>query len=244
MCGITGFYSENKEYTLKELEEITDVISHRGPDSSGYFNDDYCFLGHRRLSILDTTKNGNQPFFSHCGRYVMVFNGEVYNFKEIAKKYDFQLNTSSDTEVILELFVKNGNDFVNELNGMFAICIYDKFSRKIYIFRDRLGIKPLYYYYKNNFFAFSSELKSLKRILKKDLTINKNAISNFLYQGYIPEPLTIYKEIQKFPSGSLGLLEENNFIIKKYWKNKSLIDSKTTVNELDAKNKLTELLES
>ena len=153
MCGITGFYS--KKLSLENLQEMTNKLSHRGPDSKGYYFKNNIGLGHRRLSILDLSENGSQPITSHCGNYIMIYNGEVYNYKEIANQLKINnWKSTSDTEVILEAFVKWENEFVHKLNGMFAIAIYDLKKNKISLFRDRIGIKPLYYYHKNGQFIF------------------------------------------------------------------------------------------
>jgi asparagine synthase (glutamine-hydrolysing) len=131
MCGITGFYSIPQKFSEEDLHIMSNAISHRGPDASGYFlNEDQTVgLGHRRLSIIDLSAAANQPMTSHNGRYVMVFNGEVYNFKEIARQLDIVPHTSSDSEIILEAFVLKGPSCVHLLNGMFAIAIYDKHEK-------------------------------------------------------------------------------------------------------------------
>ena len=125
MCGISGYYTLNNSFSSNDLHITTKSLGHRGPDASGVFAEDRAGLGHTRLSILDTSKSANQPMHSHEGRYVISYNGEVYNFKEIARAFNIIQRTGSDTEVILELFIKKGGDFVHELNGMFAIAIYD-----------------------------------------------------------------------------------------------------------------------
>ncbi|MEX2589059.1 MAG: asparagine synthetase B, partial [Chitinophagales bacterium] len=202
MCGISGFLSFDRRFSKPDLESMTDCLVHRGPDASGYYYDNTIGLGHRRLSIIDLSDNANQPMHSRCGRYVMVFNGEIYNFRELAKALNSDLKTHSDTEVLLESFVKWGPGFVEKLNGMFAFAIYDKRDELLYVYRDRMGIKPLFFYRHDNDFVFASELKSLKQLpsLEKG-GINKQAINDFLYMGYIPAPLSIYQNIQKFPSG-------------------------------------------
>ncbi len=244
MCGIVGFYSKDNQYTNEHLLAMNDVIAHRGPDASGYFNDKHCYLGHRRLSIIDTSESANQPFYSHCNRYVMVYNGEVYNFKELAAKYKIVAKTSSDTEIVLTLFTKLGVSFVSVLNGMFSITIYDTTEKQLFLFRDRVGIKPLFYYQSEGLFAFASELKSLKKLLNKKLSINKTAVSDFLYLGYIPEPNTIYEEIKKFPSGSYAIVKGGALEIKKYWDNAEKIDAQIISDEHNAKHTLKELLVS
>src|SRR5690606_20518200 len=138
-------------------------LRHRGPDANGYFltsnNNITIGLGHTRLSILDLSDSANQPFYSSCGRYIIIYNGEVYNFKELQRAFGVDTRTTSDTEVILELFVRIGTSFVSHLNGMFAIVIYDKSNHKLFLFRDRIGVKPLFFLKDEAGIIFSSELK-------------------------------------------------------------------------------------
>ena len=145
MCGIAGFKS--KKHTKEDLVNMTYTLTNRGPDAEGYYFNAHknIGLGHKRLSIIDLSDAANQPMMSHCGRYVLVYNGEVYNFKKIAEKLgNIDWKTSSDTEVILEAFAEWGLDFVHELNGMFALAIYDKKEDQIILLRDRMGIKPIF----------------------------------------------------------------------------------------------------
>ncbi len=244
MCGIVGYYSENNKFSKSELTESTRALINRGPDAEGYFYDDVTGLGHRRLSVIDLSESANQPMYSPCGRYVIVYNGEVYNFREIAKMLAVKLRTSSDTEVILQSFIKWGTQFVSMLNGMFAIVIYDKQERKLHLFRDRIGIKPLYYYWDGDNFAFASELKALMKFhfININKRINDKAINQFLYLGYIPEPDTIYRDIYKFPSGSYALFYNNNLKITPYWNIKEKIRNNTIDNYKEAKQKLNELI--
>jgi asparagine synthase (glutamine-hydrolysing) len=187
--------------------------------------------------------------YAHNGRYVMVYNGEVYNFKEIEKElrftnYDLRFQTSSDSEVILEAFSILGSDFVHKLNGMFAIAIYDKVEKSYYFFRDRVGIKPLYYYWDGHNFAFASELKALKKVefINKNISIDFVAVNEYLHLGYIPEPHSIYKNIYKFPSGSWAKLSSKGLEIKKYWNIDDKISDKLITDENEAKEILKELL--
>ncbi len=243
MCGIAGFYNSN--FNKQDLLALRETLMHRGPDAQGVYFDATKKVGlaHTRLSILDLSKAANQPYYSKCGRYVMVYNGEIYNYKELAKKHKLNTLTTSDTEVILELFVKLGAGFVHELNGMFAIIIYDIVSEDIYLFRDRIGIKPLYYYINNKSLVFASELKSFKE-LSLSLSINKNAIANFLLVGYIPHDKTIYNEIKKVPSGSYIKVNKGDFEIKNSWKPNQIISKETVSNEQEAKTTLKGLIES
>ena len=247
MCGIAGFYCKNNVdfVSREELEEMTTIIEHRGKDSRGVIFSDNFGLGHQRLSIVDLSNNAQQPMNSASFRYVCVFNGEVYNFQSIAKDLNLTQKTQSDTEVVIEAFAQWGLSFVNKLNGMFAIAIFDRQEEKLYLFRDRLGIKPLFYYWDGSRFAFSSEIKSLLTInyIRNNRKINKVAISPFLHLGYIPEPNTIYQNIHKFPSGSCGIISETGFRIESYWKVEGSLRSNVIKNFEEAKFKLKNLIE-
>lgn len=217
MCGIAGFLSPS--LSQKDLHSSTLAQHHRGPDSHGFFYDEQYNIGlaHNRLSIIDLSEAANQPMFSENEDYVCVFNGEIYNFQELRQRFpEYPYQTSSDTETLLALFTQFGTDIVNHLNGMFAIAIWDKRNEKLFLFRDRLGIKPLFYYSKDGEFMFSSELKGLKS-MNKDLTISKDILAEYLHFGYIPEPHTIYQNTFKFPSGSFAEVDINGITITKYW---------------------------
>ena len=248
MCGIAGYYSFSNKFSEDELHDMTNSIAHRGPDACGYFKDDTIGLGHRRLSIIDLSENANQPMHSLDGRYVMVYNGEVYNYREIStelkqnKKIDFR--TSSDSEVILEAYAWYGPDFVQKLNGMFAIAIYDKEKKELFVCRDRIGIKPFYYFWDGENFAFASELKALKKLAAIPLEINKNAIYQFLHLGFIPSPQSIYKSIKKLESGSWLKISKNNCETHKYWSVNKQVSEKIITSEKEALVKLSDLLMS
>ncbi len=239
MCGITGFFSSNNNFSESDLRCMTQMLYHRGPNADGYFFDGVCGLGHRRLSILDLSEQANQPM--HSSNFTIVFNGEVYNFHEIAKDLQLKLRTSSDTEVILEAFIKKGIDFVHELNGMFALAIYDKTKQELYLLRDRIGIKPLYYFWDGKRFAFASELKSLSQLQQE---IDQTAIHDFLHLGYIPAPKSIYKNIFKLPAGSWLKISKQGLEIKKYWNLKDKISQNLLTDEIEAKEQLHNLLKS
>ncbi len=248
MCGISGFYSLKKQFSETDLHSMTNVMSHRGPDAAGFYlnEEKTCGLGHRRLSIIDLSAAANQPMFSHSERYVMVFNGEVYNFQEIAKQLNISARTTSDSEIILEAFEKRGAEFVNLLNGMFAIAIYDKQEKSLHLFRDRLGVKPLYYFFDEGDFCFGSEIKSLVEIesVKRAVKIFKLAVSTFLYAGYIPEPFTIYDKVHKLPAGSYAVVKDGEMKISSYWKPEEKITAAVATDFDSAKKELKELLTS
>jgi asparagine synthase (glutamine-hydrolysing) len=225
MCGITGFVSKRKEKNRESIHVMTACLDHRGPDAEGYFSneDTTVYLGHRRLSIIDTSDVANQPMYSNCGRYVLVYNGEVYNFKILATKLENHTwRTHSDTEVVLELFGRFGVECFSWFNGMFVLCIYDRQTQEIIIARDQLGIKPLFYYYDSCCFVFGSELKAVRNYLKINnipLQVNRQSIPYFLHLGFIPEPLTIHLGIFKFPAANYGVIEKDSTQIKltQYW---------------------------
>ena len=246
MCGIAGFLNRTSVSPLTEdmLRSMTTCLAHRGPDADGFYFDRKVGLGHRRLSILDLSSAANQPMFSHNERYVTVFNGEVYNFQEIRDRLSLQTRTTSDTEVLLEAFVRLGPAFVQELNGMFAIAIYDKITGQLDVFRDRLGKKPVYYYLDANTFGFASELKSLVNLapIRQRLTIDKDAVQQFLYLGYIPRPLSIYKEIRKMDSGTHIRVTATDFAERRYWKLEEQLTPQLLSDEVEAKRQLHELL--
>jgi len=239
MCGITG----NIGFRKGVLENSLTKLDHRGPDNKQIFSDENkrIQLGHTRLSIIDLDDEANQPFHSANGRYVMVYNGELYNYKELANKHALALKTKSDTEVILELFIKLGKDFIHQLNGMFALAIYDKQEDTTYLFRDRMGIKPLYYFSDSGSLSFASELPALLELTPKT-EISKGAASLFLHRGYIPEPLTIYKNIKKFPSGSMGIFKGEKLSIEPYWKAEDQIASECYSDEKKVITTLEEIL--
>lgn len=248
MCGIAGFYSFDRKFSDTDLKRMTDSIAHRGPDADGFYldTDAGVGLGHRRLSILDLSTAANQPMQSHCGRYYICFNGEVFNYQEIAQQLGIKCKTTSDTEVILEAFILKGPDFVHLLNGMFAIVIYDTAERAFYVFRDRLGIKPVLYYWQDGDFVFASEIKALLQIKQIDQSksTKKESVFTFLNSGYIPEPHTIYNNISKLPAGSFAVIKDRRLEIKSYWKPEEKIKAETIKDFATAKSQLKELLES
>jgi asparagine synthase (glutamine-hydrolysing) len=193
MCGITGFNWNHED----KVKEMTDCIAHRGPDSEGHYTDSDVSLGHRRLSILDLSELGRQPM--KYKDLIIVFNGEIYNYLDIKKDLidlGHSFNSKTDTEVLLHAYDQWRESFVEKINGMWAFCIYDKKEKKLFLSRDRFGIKPLYYYFDSDKFIFSSELKA---IVKHDLNlkIDKKALNFYFYQKYIGADLSIYKQVKK-----------------------------------------------
>jgi asparagine synthase (glutamine-hydrolysing) len=218
MCGIAGFIDKLKNAGI--LEEMCSSISRRGPDDRGSLFDGGVALGHLRLSIIDLSQAGHQPM--RFENLVIVFNGEIYNYKEIQKDligegYHFQ--SSSDTEVVIKAFHCWGTACVSRFIGMFAFAVYNKTQEAIYIVRDRAGVKPLYYYHKEDRFAFGSELKSLKPYLSKEerSEIDTNALSSFLSVGYISNDDSIIKSVKKLPPAHYLKFSRGQLEVIRYW---------------------------
>ncbi len=247
MCGLAGYFSTKNFFTRENLEAMTATLEHRGPDSHGFFQQDSVGLGSRRLSIVDLSERANQPMHSANGRYVAVYNGMVYNFGEIGAGLMQSAGrsapvTSSDTEIVLEAFVQYGPSFVEMLNGMFVIAIYDKIADELHIFRDRLGIKPLYYYWDGANFAFASELKGLRVVPQIPKVVNKGVIRDFLHFGYIPTPYSIYEKIYKMNSGTRLKISKAGLEEYKYWDIRNCIKEKMVTDSEEALVKLSDLL--
>ena len=202
MCGIVGIYSSQaKDRTPEILNKMKDAIRHRGPDDEGSYFDGPIALGHRRLSIIDLS-TGKQPISNQDQTLTTVFNGEIYNFQSIReqlKEYSFQTHT--DTEVLVHFYDQKKEKMLADLNGMFAFAIWDKKQNELFIARDRLGIKPLYYYFKDGLFIFASEIKALLKHPAVSRDLSFQAISQYFAFDYVPAPLTIYENIFKLPAG-------------------------------------------
>ncbi len=217
MCGICGFVSSKSI----DIDKMNQTIIHRGPDAQGKFIDNNLALGHTRLSILDLNEASNQPMISQNGRFIIVYNGEVYNFLELKKELKslgVKFFKESDTEVILEGFAYWGIKIFEKLNGMFAFSIYDKLMQKLYIVRDRFGIKPLYYYKNGNDFIFGSEIKAILASKVVQTKLNYQAFYEYLHFGTTLGENTFYRDIKKLEPGYYIEfdLKTKNFEIKKY----------------------------
>ncbi len=236
MCGIVGAISKKSI----DIDLMLDAIKHRGPDGFGknHFVTDSnlnIYLGHRRLSIIDITDNSSQPFTSTNSNYNIVFNGEIYNYKQLKSTYlpDFNFKSSGDTEVILELFSKYGTESFKWLKGMFAFSIYDHVNSKMYLCRDGIGIKPLYYYANKNEFYFASEISALKT-QQLDFSIFKDSLTEFILNELVYEPNTGFESIKKvFPGSYLVISVDTNlsYFETQFWK--PLINSELTVDDSD-----------
>lgn len=220
MCGICGVIKqENKPVDREFLKKITGAIVHRGPDEDGYFLFNNVGMGIRRLSIIDVL-GGHQPIHNEENSIVVICNGEIYNYIELKDRLVKQghiFKTNSDVEVIVHLYEDKGEDFVDELRGMFAVAIYDLNKKKLVLARDRLGIKPLFYYFKNGLFLFGSEIKAIKQYPGMQNHVSLTAVSDYLTYLYVPGPDTIFEDIYKLPPACLLIFEKDKINIKQYW---------------------------
>lgn len=219
MCGIAGIYGHTNTDAAKErLRRMAVKIDHRGPDADGVYTGDEIALAHRRLSIIDLRAEANQPMWDESGRYVLVFNGEIYNFRELKKQlsgYSFQ--TDGDTEVLLAGLAKWGINFVKECNGMFSFALWDTRSEELILCRDRLGIKPLYYLRQKNEILFSSEIRSLISGLNVKPELNQSALPEYLRYQTVHGPSTILEGVFSLPAGSFMKIADNEQEIVPYW---------------------------
>ncbi|HXV13008.1 MAG TPA: asparagine synthase (glutamine-hydrolyzing) [Candidatus Krumholzibacteria bacterium] len=229
MCGIAGFMSRNGDSAqlARDLARAVACLRHRGPDDEGLWNDGAgTGLGFRRLSILDLSERGHQPMRSKDGRYVMVFNGEVYNFAEVRARLlglGHLFSGTGDSEVILTAFQQWGERAVDHFIGMFAIGLWDEREQTMHLFRDRVGVKPLYYGWDGTTLWFGSELKALRAFGHWRPRVDRQAVGEFLHYGYISSPRSIYTQVKKLPPGSrLALSRTGDPVVTRYW---SLLDA-------------------
>jgi asparagine synthase (glutamine-hydrolysing) len=224
MCGIAGMISR-RDSTPEQLQRMTDVIAHRGPDDHGCwhtFLSDGTFigLGSRRLAILDLSPAGHMPMSTPDGRYTIVYNGEIYNYpglKESLQAKGYVFRSRTDTEAILYLYQEYGADCVQRMKGMFAFAIWDAPRQRLFLARDHFGVKPLYYTGKDGSLAFGSEVKSLLQLPWVQASPNRTALSRFLTFTWVPDPDTMFEGICKLPPGHMAVFERGALTMSKYW---------------------------
>ncbi len=253
MCGIVGLWhqnlSSNRQDSLELITRMSDSIRHRGPDDAGHWCEPSAglSLGHRRLSIIDLSLHGRQPMTSACGRFVIVFNGEIYNFLELREELDNVVDWRglSDTEVLLEACAQWGVEKAwQRINGMFAYALWDCAERKLYLTRDRLGKKPLYFGWCGEWFAFASEAKSFQVLPERPSRLDRNGLIQYLRYGYIPAPRTIWANIRKLEPGNIAVLSEQNIherslpIVKGLWSAAKLMDESNQLDTVSAEEAL------
>jgi len=221
MCGINGILHLQTQKKVDErlLTKMRDSLEHRGPDDKGLFIENNIGLGHRRLSILDVSSAGHQPFLSDDGRYAMTYNGEIYNFKDFypeLKTNGFDIRTSSDTEVLLKLYELHGTKMLNRLNGMYAFVIWDKKERKLTAVRDRMGVKPLYYSFYNETFYFASEQKALFTA-GVPLKMAKDGMEEYIFNRFVAGENTLYENVKKVLPGHIFTIHESGKTTSYNW---------------------------
>lgn len=244
MCGISGIVNYDRQRVVRAdvLKRMCDTLAHRGPDDEGFFIDRYVGLGMRRLSVIDLD-SGRQPIANEDGRVWIVFNGEIYNYPELRKTLEHKghvFSTYSDTETIVHAYEEYGDDCLQHLNGMFALAIWDGRQDKLLLARDRLGIKPLYYFLHDRGLVFASELKAVLEHPDVPRQIDLEALDSFLTFEYIPAPLSIFQGIRKLPPGHVLVLQDGKATVRQYW---VLHGAPVTGTEDDLAHELYDLLQ-
>ena len=222
MCSIFGHINFSKSlFDSKKFINASDIMKHRGPDSSSYLSDDKYFqFAFNRLSILDLKKTGDQPMLSQCGRYIAIFNGEIYNYQKIFDeiKEQFKWKGSSDTEVLVNAWSLWGEKTLEKIDGMFSFAIWDKKNQEVFLARDRIGEKPLYYYIHKNSLVFSSRPSPILKIIPKlDDNFDHQSLKYYFEAGYFPRKKSYIKDICKLEPGSFLKFNKKDQLIKKYW---------------------------
>ncbi len=219
MCGILGYIGK-RDFAAEAFGRALDTMAKRGPDDRGIFEAADALLGHRRLAILDLSAAAHQPMVTSDGRYVIVLNGEVYNFKELRKPLEDEgvhFISQSDTEVILALYARRGPECLHDFRGMFAIAIWDTLEKTLFLARDRMGIKPLYVWRLPGGIAFGSEVKALRALSGGAREIDPEAVAQYLLWGSVPEPLTITRNVRCLPPSTWALWKNGSWTQKSYW---------------------------
>jgi len=222
MCGIVGIHYMDRERRAEEahVRDMASRITHRGPDDSGFHVEGNLALGMRRLSIIDLG-GGHQPIYTPDGRYVIVFNGEMFNYREKRGELESRghaFATASDTEVVLRLYAEHGLSFTEHLNGMFALAIWDRRDRRLVIARDRIGVKPLYYVADGEKLLFASEIKALLAFPGVRAQLDREGLAAYLRHGFTPAPYTLFRGVRKLPPAHVLMLEDGAVTEREYWR--------------------------
>ena len=252
MCSISGICNFEKKPSTQIVELMTKCLSHRGPDDSGFFQNENISLGHNRLSIIDL-QNSKQPMKDEKNKNIIIFNGEIYNFKELKselRSFGHKFDTEGDTEVILKSYTQWGVECLKKLEGMFVFCIWDEKKKQLFIGKDKFGEKPLFYYFsKEHGFMFSSEIRSFLEVekIKQKLRLDTESINQYLSLNYLINNKTFFREIKSLSPASYIILNSTNFkneiSIKKYWLLEEHFKKKTNDSFSEASEKINFLLE-
>lgn len=238
MCGICGILHIGESYAVPDrllVRDMTRRLTHRGPDHEGYYDDPVISLGHRRLQIIDLV-SGNQPIANEDNTIQVIFNGEIYNYNELRRdliRDGHVFTTSSDTETIVHLYEKYGANFISHVDGMFAIALWDMKKRSLYLYRDRLGQKPLYYYRKDHCFYFASEIKSLACIPGVTQSLDMRSVFDYSVLSYCPPPQTIFSDVKKVLPGRCVHVEQGGRIHEHvYWRLDTHTDTTRSIESM------------
>ena len=247
MCGICGilYFDRSRRVNTSSLEAMTDCLAHRGPDDRGIWINRNVGLGHRRLSIIDLSIAGNQPLSNETGDIWITYNGEIYNFLELRKKLEIaghQFASKTDTEVIIHLYEEERNRCLDFLRGMFAFALWDEKKQKLFIARDRMGQKPIYYFEDKEKLIFASEIKSIFSSGMVKNEIDYEAIYQYLHLGYVPHPKTGFKDIKKLAPGHHIIIKDKKIELKRYYFYEKSFNSKLKLNEEDLSERLVDKL--
>jgi asparagine synthase (glutamine-hydrolysing) len=254
MCGINGFISQSFSSGQKKaiVQKMNTRLAHRGPDNDSVWSNELISLGHRRLSIIDLSEEGNQPFISNDKRYIIIYNGELYNYKELklelqrsaqgSETTPYFFKTNSDTEVILATYIRWGSQCLQYFNGMYAFAIFDTQTNKLFVARDRVGVKPLYYYYGDEGFIFSSEVRPIVHSSVKTFSINKNVLAEYLMYQTVFAPNTIVKGVKMLMPGHYLEYVDSKATITKYYDVNKISVASNDLNYSQICNKVNELL--
>ena len=234
MCGIHGFYQlDGTRPTIDLMAKMGGITTHRGPDDGGAHVDGPCAMGMRRLSIIDLS-GGHQPISNHDGSLVVVCNGEIYNFRELRAElqaHGHLFKTDSDSEVVLHGYAQWGERFVERLNGMFGFALWDRNRQTLLVGRDRLGIKPIYWFNDGKRVAFASEAKALLELPNVSREVDPTALAAYLELGYVPSPLSIFRGIQKLPIASVMRISAAGVSLNTYWQPPTAVDTRTSTSD-------------
>lgn len=245
MCGLAGilytepqYFEDNQQSISSKIRKMTDLLRPRGPDSDGVLLQSPIALGHTRLAIIDLSDAGNQPMQLRPGGPILVFNGEIFNFQELKSalttRESNQWNGTSDTEVILKVYEKWGYEGLKKLEGIFAIALWDSKLQKLILFRDRLGVKPLYYGCNNNHFAFASEIKSVLASGGIDSSLDEQALSEYMWYGNSFGDRTFYAGVRSLEPGTALIIENGTMRIDKWWRIEDLLSDRNIISDWDA----------
>jgi len=250
LCGLAGIYRQEgiSSDDVEVVKQMSELLKHRGPDDQGLYFDDCCALGHRRLSIIDLSKDGRQPFVSEDNRYHLIYNGEIYNYIELReelKQLGWQFRTKTDTEVLLKAYQQYGEACLSRFNGMFAFVIYDSEKRCLFLARDRVGIKPFYYFIYDSTLHFASEIKAFLNVPSLKKSVNYQSLFDYLvFNRTDIYDETFFNEIKRLPKGCCATFDESGLKVTQWWNPEDYLGNRIEEKPEDVTNTIRELFVS